>query len=147
MVRRGVPADGRHTSSAGGHPGFGALPLLDHPPLDWAPTGLRPRRDRLRSAVRRARGLWRLSRVCDPRSLDDAARAPAWGVAPRVVTAAASVAPGAPHGLDRAGTDGSWSLGARAVPARGSRALGLAACVSRAGGATLARGWHGVALP
>jgi hypothetical protein len=146
---------------------FCALTLLDHPPLDWDPTGLSPRRARLRRSGRRARGLWRLSRVCDPRSRDDSAREPAWGVAPRVVTAAASVAPGDPQGLDRAGTDGAWSLGSRAVPAdgplgvaalppdqpgcavpaRGASALGLAAGVSRAGGATLARGWPGVALP
>src|SRR4029450_6504039 len=167
MVLRGVPEDGRQTSSAGGHHVFCALTLLDHRPLDWDPTGLSPRRDRFRRSVRRARGLCRLSRVCDPRSLDDSAREPAWGVAPRVVTAAASVAPGDPQGLDRAGTDGSWSLCSLAVPAdcplgvaslppdqpgcevpaRGSSALVLAAGVSRAGRATLARVWHGVSLP
>src|SRR4029453_14691826 len=68
MVLRGVPEDGRQTSSAGGHHVFCALTLLDHRPLDWDPTGLSPRRDRFRRSVRRARGLCRLSRGGDPRA-------------------------------------------------------------------------------
>src|SRR5690242_3748054 len=96
MVLRSVPEDGRQTSSAGGHHVFCALTLLDRHALDRDPTGLGPRRDRFRRAVRRARDLCRLSRVCDPRRLDDTAREPAWGVAPRVVTSTASVAPGDP---------------------------------------------------
>ena len=51
-------------------------------PLDRDPTGSSPRRHHLGDAVCGARGLCRLSRVCDPRGLDDSAREPAWSVAP-----------------------------------------------------------------
>src|SRR3989442_15070978 len=103
MGRRGVPEGGRQTASAGGPHVLCALAPWDRRALDRPPTGPGPRCDRLGGPVRGPRGLWGLSRVCAPRGLDDSACAPARGVAPRVVTPVAAVAPCHPTSLDGAG--------------------------------------------
>jgi hypothetical protein len=119
----GLPQSRHQTASAGGHHLFCACTPLERPARDRHPTGPGPRRHRVGPTVCSPRRLGRLSRVCDPRGLDDAARAPAWSGAPGVVTRVAAPTPSHPPRLDGTGADRSGPRGPLAVSAHGPPGL------------------------